>query len=104
MACPVGGKQCESKFYAVLWGDKPDRVKRINITQSYQKGGLKMINLDFFVKAMKFTWIRRLVLSQNTKWATLFQNQCCPIRRLLDYDPQGVYTIVSKAKKKTILE
>ena len=70
MACPEGRteykKQLKSKFYAFLWGDKPDRVKCINITQSYQKGDLKMINLDLFVKAMKCTWIRRLVLSQNT--------------------------------------
>ena len=61
MACPLGRmeyiKQLENKFFVFLWGDKPDRVKRINITQSYQKGGLKMINLDFFVKAMKSTWI-----------------------------------------------
>ena len=86
-----------------MWGDKPDRVKRRNITQSYQKGGLKMINIDFFVKAMKSTWIRRLVMSQNSQWATLFQNQCCSVKRLPDYSPQGVYTIISKAKK-TILE
>ena len=57
-----------------------------------------MINIDFFVKAMKSTWIRRLVMSQNSQWATLFQNQCCSVRRLLDYSPQRVYTIASKAK------
>ena len=59
MACPLGRteyiKQLESKLYAFLWGDNLDRVKRKNITQSYQKGGLKMINIDFFVKAMKST-------------------------------------------------
>ena len=54
-----------------------------------------MINLELFIKAMKATLIRRLVLSQNSQWATLFQNQCCQIRRFLD---QGVHTIVSKAK------
>ena len=58
-----------------------------------------MINLDFFVKAMKSTWIKRLVLSQDSPWATLFQNQCCPIKTLLDSSPIGVYTTVSKAKK-----
>ena len=47
---------------------------------------------------MKSTWIRRLVMSQNSQWATLFQNQCCSVKRLVDYSPQGVYTIVSKAK------
>ena len=57
-----------------------------------------MIDLEFFEKVIKSTWIRRLVQSQNSKWATLFQNQCCPIGRLLDYVPQGIHTIISKAK------
>ena len=60
MACPVGRKghikQLENKFYAFLWDNKPDKVKRINVTPNYQKGGLKMINLESFVKAMKVTW------------------------------------------------
>ena len=57
-----------------------------------------MINLEYFVKAMKGTWITRLLQTPNSQWATLFQKQCCPIRTLLDYGPQGVYTIVSKSK------
>ena len=104
MTCPIGGwggkyiKQLENKFYEFLWNNKPDKVKRINITQKYQKGGLKMINLEYFVKAMKCTWIRRLLQTPNSQWATLFQKQCCPIKTLLDYGPKGVYTIISKSK------
>ena len=45
-------KQLENKFYEFLWNNKPDKVKHINITQNYQKGGLKMITLEYFVKAM----------------------------------------------------
>ena len=71
MTCPVGRseyiKHLEYKFYAFLWSNKPDKVKRINVTQSYQNGGLKMINLEYFVRAMKCTWIRRLLQSQNTQ-------------------------------------
>ena len=59
-----------------------------------------MINLEYFVKAMKCTWIRRLLQSQNTQWATLFEKQCCPIRTLIDYGPHGVHTIVSQSKNK----
>ena len=59
-------KQLENKFYEFLWNNKPDKVKRINITQNYQKGGLKMINLEYFVKAMKGTWIRRLLQTPNS--------------------------------------
>ena len=102
MTCPVGQseyiKQLEYKFYAFLWSNKPDKVKRINVTQSYQNGGLKMINLEYFVRAMKCTWIRRLLQSQNTQWATLFEKICCPISTLIDYGPHGVRTIVSQSR------
>ena len=52
-----------------------------------------MINIDFFfVKAMTSTWIRTLVLSQNSPCATLFQNHCYPIIIFLAIGPKG-YTL-----------
>ena len=102
MTCPTGGtkyiKELEKKFYAFLWEGKPDKIKRTNLTQNYQKGGLKMINLSLFIKAMKSTWIRRIVKSTNSPWATLFQNSGCPIGTLLNFAPQGSRPIVARAK------
>ena len=102
MTCPTGGtkyiKELEKKFYTFLWEGKPDKIKRINLTQNYQKGGLKMINLSLFIKAMKSTWIRRIVKSTNSPWATLFRNCGCPIGTLLNFAPQGTHSIVARAK------
>ena len=41
MTCPTGStkyiKELEKKFYAFLWEGKPDKIKRINLAQNYQK-------------------------------------------------------------------
>ena len=68
------------------------------MTQNYRNGGLKMINLEMFVKALKCTWIRRLISSDNNQWATLFESQCCSIKTICDFGPHGSHDLVSKAK------
>ena len=57
-----------------------------------------MINLGLFIKAMKSTWIRRIVKSPNSPWATLFRNCGCPIGTLLNFAPQGTCSIVARTK------
>ena len=102
VTCPTGGAkyiyELEKKFYAFLWDGKPDKIKRINLTQNYQKGGLKMINLGLFIKAMKSTWIRRKVKSPDSPWATLFRNCVCPDESLFNLAPHGTRLIVARAK------
>ena len=86
MTCPSGEdqymKQVEKKFYDFLWDGKPDKIKCINITQNYFKGGLKMTTINNFTKAIKCTWIRRLLQTDRKPWTLLFETQCCPIKKL----------------------
>ena len=49
---------------------------------NYSKGGLKMINLDNFVKALKITWIRRLYKKTNAPFAILFKITITDIENL----------------------
>ena len=61
-------------FYKFIWNNKIDKVKRTAITRDYLKGGLKMINIGQFIKALKCTWIRRLVNStKSSSWISVFQ-------------------------------
>ena len=57
-------------FFNYIWNSKIDRVGRCYITRDYQDGGLKMINLEYFIKSLKITWIRRLENSDSS-WAML---------------------------------
>ena len=54
-------------LYSFLWNKKPSKIKTTIVTKQYCEGGLKMLNLNAFMGALKSTWIRRLLLS-DCKW------------------------------------
>ena len=75
-------KEINSILYKYIWNDKPDKIKRNLINQSYNNGGLKMVNLEKFIKSLKVTWMRRLLSNQETPWKNLFEASILPIRNL----------------------
>ena len=52
-----------------------DRIKRKQITLNYEKGVLKMIDIDNYIKGFKCSWIKRLMNSNNSKWKQLLGYQ-----------------------------
>lgn len=59
-------KKLNKIIYTYVWNGSVDRIARTTLIQSYEKGGLKMINLDFFFTSLKLTWLRRLCLSESS--------------------------------------
>ncbi len=54
-------------LYEFLWDGKPDKIKRSIAKQKLENGGIGMIDIDSFAKALKVTWIRR-ILEGDTMW------------------------------------
>ena len=52
-------KQINDLFFDFLWNGKGDKIKRNVITQNYGNGGLRMIDIASFNKALKSVWIRK---------------------------------------------
>ena len=52
-------------FYKFLWNSGPDKIKRKIIIKDIIKGGLRMIQIDSFVTALKVTWLRQLFTKGN---------------------------------------
>ena len=50
-------------FYNFLWSDKPDKIKRSVIKLKFREGGLGMVDIELFDKALKLTWIRKTLLN-----------------------------------------
>ena len=46
-------------FFDFLWNGKPDQIKRSLAKLKLNKGGLGMIDVNLFDKALKLSWIRR---------------------------------------------
>ena len=48
-------------LFKFLWDNKPDKIKRKEITLPSNQGGLNMIDIEFVIASLKITWLRRLL-------------------------------------------
>ena len=48
-----------------LWKNGPDKIKRAITTQGYEKEGLRMIDIQQFINALKISWIRRSIIENK---------------------------------------
>ena len=73
-------KKIEHELHQFLWDGKPDKIKRIQITQSYNKVGLQMIDIRNFIKSLKISWI--LVNNSYSPWIYHFTNSIASVDTL----------------------
>ena len=59
--------------YELLWKGKKDPVKRSVLSNDYLEGGLKMTNIDTYIKALQIKWILRLLENSNENWKSIPQ-------------------------------
>ena len=59
-------------LYTFLWNGKPDQIKRTIAKQKLINGGLGMIDIHLFDKALKLTWIKRYFNSAS-KWKSIVE-------------------------------
>ena len=63
-------------MFDFLWDNKPDKINRKTIIQSYENGGLKMIDINFFINSIKAGWVKRIVNDDNTgDWKHIYLKQ-----------------------------
>ena len=60
-------------LYKFLWKGKKDPVKRSVLSNDYLEGGLKMTNIDTYIKALQIKWILRLLENSNENWKIIPQ-------------------------------
>ena len=57
--------------YKFIWEGKPDKINRNQLCLSYLDGGLRMININCFIKALKMSWIRQIYIKPEAPWSQL---------------------------------
>ena len=63
-------------MFDFLWDDKPDKIKRNTIIQDYENSGLKMIDLNIFIKSIKAGWVKRITNENNDgDWKHIYINK-----------------------------
>ena len=58
-------KEINCLLYDFLWDSKGDKIKRTEMINEYNKGGLKMIDLQSFNESLKIKWIKGYLDDDN---------------------------------------
>ena len=62
-------EEINTLFFNFLWNGKGDKIKRNTMISDYSEGGLRMIDLISFNKALKSTWVKKYLDPENhSKW------------------------------------
>ena len=61
-------------------------------------GGLKIIDLEKFIKAQQTTWIRRLSRSEKYLWQQLFEITIAPITNFTQYGLHWLTNLINKTE------
>ena len=68
-------KEVNNLFYNFLWGGRGDKIKRNILISNYEQGGLKMIDVISFAKALKSNCIKKYLDQNNlAKWKLFFDS------------------------------
>ena len=65
-------KKVEASFMEFLWDGKPSKIKKTTIIGELNQGGLKFPHVESIIKALKLSWVKRLLCSTSDgRWITL---------------------------------
>ena len=60
-------KQMERMIYKFLWKG-PDKVTRLSVINTLENGGLNLTDLELHIKALRLSWIPRLLDEKEGSW------------------------------------
>ena len=49
----------------MIWNSKRDKVKRNTVVKSYEEGGLRMTDMNYYINSINITWVKRLTDPEN---------------------------------------
>jgi hypothetical protein len=61
-------KTVNDMAFKFLWSNKKDKIKRKTIIADYPDGGLRMLDIETFIKAQKVMWVKRLCREGDANW------------------------------------
>ena len=98
-------KQLNQLLFKFLWNGT-DKVTRVSTINDYGEGGLKMIDLESMVKALRLAWLKRIFNANDGTWKRYLQHQLKTFGGLFflncNYDVND-YTITSQFYRELLL-
>jgi len=64
-------KEIEIKCFKLIWNVKPDKVKRNILIGDFEKGWMKMVDIESYFISLKESWVSRLTDSKFSNWTLI---------------------------------
>ena len=64
-------KTVQENLFAFLWKNRKDKIKRVVMYQTVEKGGINFANFCTIIKALRLAWIGRLLSTSDDKWKAI---------------------------------
>jgi hypothetical protein len=74
-------QQINDTLYAFIWNGT-SKINKIVLVKDYMEGGLRMVNINVFMNALKLTWIR--IISSDGCWISIL-TQGIDVQKLVTY-------------------
>ena len=58
-------KTVQENLFAFLWKNRKDKIKRVVMYQTVEKGGINFANFCTVIKALRLAWIGRLLSTSD---------------------------------------
>jgi hypothetical protein len=55
-------------IFDFLWDGKPPKIKNKVVTNSLEKGGLNIPDMELHTKTQKVAWVKRIISKQDSSW------------------------------------
>ena len=66
-------KSIQDACFNFIWNGKNDKIKRTTMYNTYDKGGLRIPNISYFIMSQKISWVKKILDDTNfTNWKILF--------------------------------
>ena len=75
-------KKLNQLLFNYLWSGKPDKVKRLCVTQDYINCGMRMVNVKNHINAFQVMWMDRILKNDSSQILQLFEHTIAPVSNL----------------------
>ena len=78
-------KQVNHIIFTFLWKGK-DKVTRLSAINTLEEGGIKMIDIESMMKALRLAWLKRIFNNNDSTWKFYLRHVLKKIGDLLIFE------------------
>ena len=100
-------EKLEKEMFEFIWQKKKDKIARNTLKKELEEGGLKMLDLQSFIKNLKIKWIKKIAEQNNrSKWKTIWKKEMdrLGVGNILEFNLKKPYDVLQNIRLTSLKE